>query len=307
MISILAPGQGSQAPGFLYPWLEIEYFAEKLQELSEYISLDLATLGTTSDADEIKDTSIAQPLIVSASIACFELLRKQFGESLEFSATCGHSVGEITAGYVSGVLDAESAAKLVAIRGREMAKAATEASSAMAAVVGGEEVQVLDYLNQMGLTAANYNGPGQIVAAGPSELISKLVQTPPAGSRVVQLAVAGAFHTEFMSAAVEALEKFSKSLEPKDPNILIWTNRDGSKVTTGADYLRLLVAQVSSPVRWDLTMKSMQAAGVTALIELLPGGVLSGIAKRAMPGVATVAIKTPGDLDKVAKLLEEQK
>lgn len=187
-----------------------------------------------------------------------------------------------------------------------MAKAASSASSSMAAVVGGNQETVIDHLRGLGLTPANYNGPGQIVAAGASENIAKLVADPPLGTRVVQLAVAGAFHTSFMEPAVAALREFAKDLKPLDPQTSIWTNHDGSKVATGSEFLELLVNQVSSPVRWDLTMKSITDAGSDAMIELLPAGVLSGIAKRAMPGVRTIALKTPEDLDKVADLIEGQ-
>lgn len=303
MIAIACPGQGSQTPGFLLPWLEIPTFKTQVEKSSEILGLDLVHFGTVADADAIRDTKIAQPLIVAAGIASYLVLQERFGSSLNVSATAGHSVGEVTAAFVSEILDDETALQFVKTRGNQMAEAAAIATSSMAAVVGGDPTFVLDHLAKVGLSAANYNGPGQIVAAGSSELISELVANPPAGTRVVQLQVAGAFHTSFMEPAKAPLAAFAKNVATKDPAITIWTNRDGSKVGSGSEFLELMVNQVSNPVRWDLTMEAMTAASVAVLIELLPAGALSGIAKRAMPNTQAIALKTPSDLDKVAEAI----
>ncbi len=303
MICIACPGQGSQAPGFLNPWLEIPVFKEQIEKASAVLGIDLIHFGTVADADEIRDTKIAQPLIVAAGIASYEALKQSLGETFVVSATAGHSVGEITAAYVSGIFDSDNALKFVQRRGNEMAAAAALAPSSMAAVVGGELDDVVAHLESVGLFAANFNGAGQVVAAGSKELIGLLVATPPAGSRVVALQVAGAFHTSFMEPARPVLAAFAKELEVQDPDISIWTNNDGSLVATGQKYLDLMVNQVSNPVRWDKTMESMQRANVSVMVELLPAGALSGIAKRAMPNTVAIALKTPADLDKVAEAI----
>jgi [acyl-carrier-protein] S-malonyltransferase len=303
MICIAAPGQGSQAPGFLSAWLEIPIFKEQIEKASAVLGIDLIHYGTLADADAIKDTKIAQPLIVAAGIASYLTLKQSLGDALVVSATAGHSVGEVTAAYVSGILNSDGALKFVQRRGNEMADAAALTPSSMAAVVGGELDAVLSHLESVGLFAANYNGAGQVVAAGSKDLIEALVASPPAGSRVIALQVAGAFHTSFMEPARPALTAFAKELSVQDPEISIWTNNDGQLVQSGQKYLELMVNQVSNPVRWDRTMESMQLAKVSVMVELLPAGALSGIAKRAMPNTVAIALKTPADLDKVAEAI----
>ena len=303
MICIACPGQGSQAPGFLEPWLEIPVFRRSIEESAKAIDLDLIHFGTLADAETIRDTKIAQPLIVAAGMASFELLKDRFGNSLQVSSTAGHSVGEVTAAYVSGILDSQTALMFVQRRVIEMANAAATSPSSMAAVVGGDLDQVLAHLDAVGLSAANYNGAGQVVAAGSTELISALVASPPTGSRVIALQVAGAFHTSFMEPARPALKNFATSLKTNDPTMKIWSNSDGQLVESGNKFLELMVDQVSNPVRWDKTMEAMTASGVSMMIELLPGGALSGIAKRAMPNTVAIALKTPSDLDKVAEAI----
>jgi [acyl-carrier-protein] S-malonyltransferase len=303
MICIAAPGQGSQAPGFLSAWLEIPIFKEQIEKASAVLGIDLIHYGTLADADAIKDTKIAQPLIVAAGIASYLTLKQSLGDALVVSATAGHSVGEVTAAYVSGILNSDGALKFVQRRGNEMADAAALTPSSMAAVVGGELDAVLSHLESVGLFAANYNGAGQVVAAGSKDLIEALVASPPAGSRVIALQVAGAFHTSFMEPARPALTAFAKELSVQDPEISIWTNNDGQLVQSGQKYLELMVNQVSNPVRWDKTMESMQRANVSVMVELLPAGALSGIAKRAMPNTVAIALKTPADLDKVAEAI----
>lgn len=300
MLVIACPGQGSQTPGFLTPWLELPAFAEVIEVASSASGLDLATFGTISDAETIKDTAIAQPLIVSASLASFAAL-KDAGLA-EFAGAAGHSVGEVAAASIAGALDIAEAMAFVSKRGSEMAKAASLESSSMAAVLGGERDDVVAELTRRGLFAANYNSAGQIVAAGDAAAIAELATNAPAGTRVIPLAVAGAFHTRFMESAVAELDNYSAGMSVTDPTKTLWTNRDGSTVTSGTRYLELLVSQVSNPVRWDLCMESMVAAGVTALIELSPAGTLAGIAKRAMPGVETLALKTPDQLDAAIEL-----
>lgn len=305
MIALTCPGQGAQSQGFLRDWLELDLFRSNLESYSEILKMDLVYFGTEASAEEIRDTRVAQPLIVAAGLASHAVLADALPEAVIFEGVAGHSVGEITAASIAGILSIESALGFVKTRGDQMAIAASLESTSMAAVVGGEQEAVLSYLDKIGLSAANYNGPGQIVAAGLAENVNALIATPPAGTRVVGLAVAGAFHTAFMETAKEPLRFLAASLETKEPELIIWSNNDGSRIERGDKFLELLIEQVSKPVRWDKTMNQMNSDGVAAVLELLPGGTLTGIAKRAMPGVATLALKTPADLDKAADFVRE--
>lgn len=299
MLVILAPGQGSQKPGFMSSWLELPIFRAKLEEFSEAISLDLIKHGTLSDEDTIRDTAIAQPLIVSASIATAALL-----DTTNLSGVAGHSVGEVSAAAIANVLTDTQAMQLVNVRAKAMAHAAasTEVTS-MAAVLGGEVETVIARLNELGLSAANYNGAGQIVAAGSKAGIDKLVAEGPQGSKVIPLSVAGAFHTSYMLPAVSELETFTCSLDINNPGINLWSNQNGQLVTDGKKFVDLLVGQVANSVRWDLCMESMVQAGATSVIEVSPAGTLAGLAKRGMPGVEIVALKEPKDLEAAQDLL----
>ena len=300
MLVVVCPGQGSQTPGFLTPWLELPAFAASLAGMSEASGIDLAGHGTTSDADTIRDTAVAQPLIVGAGVATLAALR---GEGLSgISGVAGHSVGEVTASVAAGIFSPEDGIRFVAKRGAEMAAAAAQTSTSMAAVLGGDSEEVANYLRGLGLTPANYNGGGQIVAAGSAEGIAKLQAEPMERTKVIPLQVAGAFHTSYMEPAVAELAAFAASLEPRDPEITIWSNSDGSTIASGASYLDSLVSQVSNPVRWDLCMASMVEAGVTGLIEVAPAGTLVGLAKRSMPGVETLAVKTPDQIPAALEL-----
>ncbi len=304
MLAIVAPGQGAQTPGFLAPWLELPAVAARLEELSAVTELDLVTLGTKGDAEEIKDTAVAQPLLVAAGLAALgELLPA--GSTAGVGVLAGHSVGELTAAAAAGVLTAEQAMVLVRERGRAMADAAAITPTGMTAVLGGDRDAVLAKLAEHGLTAANDNGAGQLVAAGTKDQLDALAADPPEKARLIPLSVAGAFHTSHMSTAVDYLAELSGSITPGDPSTKLLSNADGAVVATGAEFLSRLVNQVSNPVRWDLCMTTMMDLGVTGLIELLPGGTLTGLAKRGMRGVAGVAVKTPEDLDAARKLLRE--
>jgi [acyl-carrier-protein] S-malonyltransferase len=306
LIALSCPGQGAQTPGFLTPWLELESFKTEIEKYSAILDMDLVHFGTEADADQIKDTKIAQPLIVAASMASHAALITALQDDSMFEGVAGHSVGEIAAANIAGVLDTEAALKFVKARGEQMAIAASLEDSSMAAVVGGEQDIVLEHLSNLGLFAANFNGKGQIVAAGSSPKIQELISSAPAGARVVGLAVAGAFHTPFMESAKVALGSLASSIRTENPKLLLWSNSDGSRVDSGDKFLDLLINQVSKPVRWDKTMDSMVSDGVSAVIELLPGGTLTGIAKRAMPGVVPLALKSPEDIAKAVSFVREQ-
>lgn len=301
VIVVVCPGQGSQTPGFLAPWLELDGVEERLAAYSEAAQVDLRAHGTESDADTIRDTRVAQPLIVAASLVAGDALVAAAGRRADGIA--GHSVGEIAALVGSGVLDATTGMRLVGIRGRAMADAAAQTPTGMSAVLGGDEETLLARLAELGLAPANFNGGGQIVVAGPLPALAALAEDPVKGTRVVPLQVAGAFHTDYMSSAVSVLRDAVADVQPADPEITLWTNRDGSVVTDGATALDYLVDQVSSPVRWDLCMTSFADAGVTGVIELAPAGALVGLAKRGLRGVPTVAVKTPEDLEAAVALL----
>lgn len=293
------PGQGSQSPGFLAPWLAVEGARERLAQYSEWSGVDLVAAGTEWDADRIRDTQIAQPLIVAASLLSWNALpgRERVG------GIAGHSVGEFAAAAAAGILSEQAALTLVGIRGRAMAEAAAAAQTGMSAVIGGDEASVLTRLAELELAPANYNGGGQLVVAGAAEALGALAAEPVPGTRVIPLQVAGAFHTHYMAPAVETLRAAAHEVAASDPAVTVWSNSDGTAVASGTAFVELLVNQVASPVRWDLCMSSFADAGVDGLVELSPAGTLTGLAKRALRGVPAVAVKTPDDLDAAAALL----
>jgi [acyl-carrier-protein] S-malonyltransferase len=332
-----SPGQGAQSPGFLSPWLELPGIADQLGAWSELAGRDLIRLGTTGSAEEITDTAVAQPLLVAAALAVAGLL----GEP---DAAAGHSVGELAAGAIAGVLSAADAMRLTRVRGEAMAAACGYRGVAqggdggtgspsqggsggmglpggssggipggrppgeieptgMTAVLGGDEAAVLAAIAEAGLTPANVNGAGQIVAGGTLEQLAEFAANPPAGARLRPLRVAGAFHTKHMAPAVDALERAAAQTMVKDPAITLLSNADGKVVTSGATWVERIVNQVANPVRWDMCMETMSDIGVTAMIELLPGGTLTGMAKRALPGVELLAIKTPDQLATARELV----
>ncbi|MER5882405.1 ACP S-malonyltransferase [Streptomyces sp. NPDC001941] len=304
MLVLVAPGQGAQTPGFLTPWLELPGAADRVAAWSDAIGLDLAHYGTHADADEIRDTAVAQPLLVAAGL----LSATALGDIADIApgALAGHSVGEITAAVLAGVLDDTAALKLVRTRGLAMAEAAAVTETGMSALLGGDPEVTVPHLEKLGLTPANVNGAGQIVAAGTAEQLAALAEDKPEGVRkVVALKVAGAFHTHHMAPAVARLEEAVKDLSPADPTVTYVSNRDGQVVASGAEVISRLVGQVANPVRWDLCMEKFQELGVTALVEMCPGGTLTGLAKRALPGVKTLALKTPDDLDAARTLVAE--
>jgi [acyl-carrier-protein] S-malonyltransferase len=298
VLVIVAPGQGAQTPGFLEPWLEDPAFASRLNWLSAVAGIDLAHYGTKADAETIRDTAIAQPLLVASSLlAALAVFPHPADAFNKMGAAAGHSVGEIAAAVGVGVISAEQAMVLVRERGKAMAAAAQQTATSMTAVLGGDRDEVLGKIAEHGLTAANDNGPGQIVAAGTVEQLEAFKADPPAKARLVPLTVAGAFHTVHMHPAVEVLGSYAQAVTTHDPRSRLISNRDGQIVHDGQDVLRRIVSQVSSPVRWDLCMQTMADLNVTGILEMPPAGTLTGIAKRALKGVETFALKTPDQLD----------
>jgi [acyl-carrier-protein] S-malonyltransferase len=315
MLLIAAPGQGAQTPGFLREWLELPGFSQRLGSWSELAGCDLIRCGTTADADEITDTAVAQPLLVAAGLAATAELVSWAGPAdrpadaaaaAGAGAVAGHSVGELVAGAIAGVVAPEDAIRLVRVRGQAMASAAAAQNTGLTAILGGDEAAVLARIEACGLTAANVNGAGQIVAGGTTGQLAALAADPPPGARLRPLQVAGAFHTRHMATAVGALREAAAGVTARSPVLVLLSNRDGRVVHSGTDWLQRIVSQVDTPVRWDLCLQAMARLGVTTLIELPPAGTLTGLARRALPGVRTLALKSPQDLDQARALLAGQ-
>jgi len=306
VLVLVCPGQGSQIPGFLAPWLELPGFRDRMQWLSTVAGMDLVTHGTESDAETIKDTAIAQPLIVGAGLISLLALFAHPADGFRLVAGgAGHSVGEITAAAAAGVISAEQAMVFVRERGRLMAEASAVTPTGMSAVVGGDSDEVAQVLLKHDLIAANNNGGGQIVAAGTMEQLAALSADPPAKARVVPLQVAGAFHTEHMAPAVKQLGAMARAMSTHDSRSRLVSNRDGTVVHSGREVLRRLVSQVSNPVRWDLCMQTFKDFGVTGLIEIPPAGALANLAKRGLPGVEVLALKSPDQLSEAHRMIRE--
>lgn len=297
MLALLAPGQGAQTPGFLASWLENEASRALVERWSELIDLDLVHLGTLADSDEIRETSHAQPLLVAAGL--ISAAQAFADQNITFDFFAGHSVGEITAACLAQSFDGDSAMGLVNVRGRAMSAAATGSKTGMSAVLGGEREVVVAALLALGLTPANENGGGQIVAAGSLEALASLSANPPPGARVRPLQVSGAFHTSVMQPAVTKLADAAREIEVNNPTSPVISNRDGAIITGGDELMARIVGQVSGPVRWDLCMQTLADQGVTGVIEVAPGGTLTGLVKRAQPTIEFFAIKSPDDIEGV--------
>jgi len=302
VLAIVAPGQGAQSPGFLQPWLEVPGFADRLTWWSAVTGIDLIRYGTTADADEMRDTAIAQPLLVGAALASYEALNIA---PERVGVVSGHSVGELAAAAMAGVVSPEVALVFVRERGVAMAGAAAATATGMTAVLGGDPEEVAASIDKHGLTPANMNGAGQVVAAGTLTQLAEFAEDPPAQARLRSLSVAGAFHTGHMSPAVDALRRLTPGILVAAPTVRLLSNLDGAVVEDGSEFIERLVRQVSAPVRWDACMQTLSDLGVTAIIELPPAGTLAGLVRRALPGVERVALKTPDDLEKARTLAKE--
>ncbi|MFT4795888.1 MAG: [acyl-carrier-protein] S-malonyltransferase [Aquiluna sp.] len=294
---VACPGQGSQTAGFLDPWLsEVTGFRAEIEKLSSASDLDLVSLGTTADDAKIKDTAIAQPLIVASSIAAYRTL---FRDS-PVDGVLGHSVGEFAAAAIAGVISDEEAIRLVAIRARSMARAAAEHPTSMAAILGGDHAEVMLAVGEIGLEIANHNGAGQLVAAGDKSKIAALIASPPAKTRVIELKVAGAFHTSYMDSARLELAEAVRKVAVTDPIMKLWSNVDGQLCGSGQIFIDSLVSQVTAPVRWDLCMANLPEEQLD-FVELPPAGALTGLVKRAVPNANPIALKVPTDFERVTK------
>jgi [acyl-carrier-protein] S-malonyltransferase len=302
VLAIIAPGQGSQTPGMLNSWIADPELKQLIEIWSQSIDLDLLRLGTTADADEIKETDNAQPLIVATSLLAAHALG--LGHC---AVTSGHSVGEVAAAAISGAISFNDALSLVRTRGVEMAKAAAASPAGMSAVLGGDRDEVLSAITALKLVAANDNGAGQIVAAGDLAALAQLSDNAPASARVRALAVAGAFHTSYMQPAVEPLRVKAATLQINPVQIDVISNKDGAVVKDGAELLTRIVNQIANPVRWDLCMATLQSMGVTGVIELPPAGTLVGLIKRAAGQIESFALKSADDLSAARDFAERHK
>jgi [acyl-carrier-protein] S-malonyltransferase len=306
VIIIACPGQGSQTPGFLEPWLEDRSARIWLESVSERIDIDLVQHGTVSDAETIRSTEIAQPLIVAAGILAWDQLRERLVlRDTDRIAFAGHSVGEITAAYASGVFDADTAIQFVSTRARAMQRCAEATPTGMAAVLGGDPQEVVSHLEKLDLAPANYNGGGQIVAAGTLNDLERLKENPPEKARVMPLRVAGAFHTHFMEPARDDLAGLRQEFVAHTPGADLYTNRDGTKISSGDEFVDSLISQIANPVRWDKCMESFVADDAHGLVELAPAGALTGLAKRGMRGVPSNKLDSPNDLEQTIEFILE--
>ena len=292
MLALIAPGQGSQTPGMLNSWIVDSTTRNLLTAWSKEIELDLVHLGTNADADEIKDTTHAQPLIVATSLLAAHALALE-----NVTVTSGHSVGELAAAAISGAISASDALMLARTRGVEMARAAALIPTGMSAVLGGDRNEVVAAIAALGLVAANENGAGQIVAAGELTALAALGENPPRGARVRALSVAGAFHTPYMLSAVAPLSDLAATVTTHQPLVPFISNRDGVAIRSGTEIVARIVNQITNPVRWDLCMQSLKTMGVTGVIELPPAGTLVGLLKRAVPQIESFALKSALDLE----------
>ena len=294
VLALLSPGQGAQAPGMLLPWLDLPLAAARLRWLSEVSGLDLIRLGTSAEAEEIRDTSVTQPLLVATALAAAAELELPVAST--DLVTAGHSVGELVAASLAGVFSPEAAVALARVRGREMAAACALSPTGMSAVLGGDPDEVVAGIEALGLTPANRNGAGQVVAAGAVQALEKLAAAAPGGAKVRALTVAGAFHTAYMEPARDAFGALAAGLPAADPHLMLLSNADGTAVDSGAEVVQRLVGQLIRSVRWDLCQATLRHLGVSAIIELPPAGTLAGLARRELPGVETVKLRTPDDL-----------
>lgn len=315
VLAVLAPGQGAQKPGMLAPWLDLPGAESFFRWAGAIADADLLTLGTTGDAEAITDTAVTQPLVVAMSLFVARELGGLPGPVTHAPhdgrdvVIAGHSVGELTAAALAGVLSVEGAIALTAVRGRAMAAACAQTPTGMSAVLGGDPDEVLAAIERHGLSPANMNGAGQIVAAGPLDGLAALKDEPPAKARVMPLSVAGAFHSAFMAPAREQLEGLVDGLRPVDPSRLLLSNADGAAIDSGAEALRRLVSQVTSPVRFDACLATMRELGVTAVIELPPAGALAGLAKREWKGagIEILTLAGPDDLGRARELIDAER
>lgn len=303
MLAIVAPGQGAQTPGFLSPWLTDSALSDLLDQFAAASDLDLRQLGTAGDEETIRDTKVAQPLLVAAGLMASAALTGAGTDLTSAGVVAGHSVGELTAAAAAGVLTPDQAMTLVAERGRAMAEAAAATPTSMTAVIGGKPEEVVAAIEAAGLTPANNNGRGQVVAAGTVEQLAAFAENPPTRTRLFPLSVAGAFHTVHMEPAVQRLADLAESITPQEPRVPLLSNADGTAVADGADALSRIVGQVANPVRWDLCMATMAELGVTGLLELPPAGTLTGIAKRNLRGVDVFNLDTPDQLADAAQFI----
>ena len=292
MYALLTPGQGSQFPRMLRPWLRDPHAVDLLRSWSRTADVDLVHLGTKAGTEEIARTENAQPLLVAQAL----LLRDLLPLTTTRWIMAGHSVGELAAAAFAGALAPEDAVSLARARGMAMAQACSLAPTTMAAVIGGTPESIVSRLHEIGLTAANYNGAGQVVAAGLIENVNRLKQDPPKGTKVHQLSVAGAFHTSYMKPARAEFERAADRIRFHDVTHPLLSNLDGRLVTNGVEIRERLIAQLTVPVRWDLCLTTLGTFSPELVVAAPPGRVMTGLMTRRFPDLRTLCVQTPKDL-----------
>ncbi|MFE7467810.1 ACP S-malonyltransferase [Streptomyces sp. NPDC057499] len=298
---VTAPGQGVQRPGMLDPWLDAVPGAPGLvDDWSRAAGFDLIEAGR--NAELLADTAYAQPLIVATALLSYELLRDRMPLAGGEVLFAGHSVGELAAASAAGYLGAGDAVALARVRGAAMSAACAAAPTAMAAVMPtrrdpATDEEIVAAVEAAGLTAANWNGSHQFVAAGPAERIAALVEAPPPGVRVARLAVAGAFHTAAMAPAVVEFARAVGEVRFTEPSSPLLGNADGAVVNSPDELRRRLITQITAPVRWDRCARTIATLAPDApQIELAPAGPLTRLLQRDRPAAHTVALSTPQEL-----------
>lgn len=292
MYALLAPGQGAQTPRMFRPWLRDPRTACLLASWSHAADVDLVHLGTKAGAEEIAQTENTQPLLVAQAMIILDYLPLAAAQWV----VAGHSVGELAAAAFAGVLAPEDAVSLARARGMAMAHACSLAPTTMAAVIGGAPEVVISHLHGIGLTVANHNGAGQVVAAGLVEDVECLKQDPPKGTAVRQLAVAGAFHTSYMQSAQTEFAAAADRVRFRDAVHPMLSNLDGRLVTAGAEIRERLVTQLTSSVHWDLCLASLGELSPELVVAAPPGRVVTGMVTRQLPELRTLCVQSPRDL-----------
>lgn len=281
MLLLLSPGQGSQSSGLLRPWLDLPGARERLATWSGATDLDLLELGTLAPDDVVRRTEVAQPLLTAVAL----LSGRSLLDGARPDLVCGHSVGELSALALAGVLTDDEAVVLAAGRGAAMARAAAVSPTGMTAVLGGTVDE--NALAAAGLEVATVNAPGQVVVGGPVDALDAL-KVP--GARLRRLDVAGAFHTRAMAPAADELRTLVDALTPADAECDVVANADGARLRDGRALLDRLVGQLTRPVRFDLCLAAVGDA--TRAVELAPGGVLTALVKRVLRELPVTALTT---------------
>lgn len=296
MLAIIAPGQGSQSQKMLENWLTDEKIKNYVDEISKALNFDFAYYGISAKEEEINQTQNTQPLLVLNALISFDKLNLNSLQSKRM-VFAGHSVGEIVSYCLSGIISKSDALKISILRGKSMSNNLDyQNKTGMAAILGETDSSLTNLIDSFDLQIANKNSSQQIVVGGLIENINNLIDSKPNGIRIIKLSVSAAFHTNFMAKSLQLFQNSIENFDFKDPVNSIISNFDGLEITKGKEAKEKLIGQLTNSVRWDLCQKKFVEMGVTGILELCPGGVLTGISKRENPKIETFAIKNPFDI-----------